>query len=467
MATKRMKPLDAVWLLMESADTPMHVGVLATFHKPRGAAAAYLSQWAADMRDRGEPVWPWNARLLHRRGAPLHPVLVCEHAVDLDYHFRHSALPRPGGERELGIFVSRLHGKALDGRRPLWEFHLIEGLAGDRFAFYIKVHHALINTINGVPLLLSTLSSSARARPTAPLWAVPVAGGAAAPDGTADADPNPNPLQWGEVGDAVSALGESAMALVRPSVARGHGAKILSPVAPRSTLNRRINAQRRFATQQFTRARIQRLADATHSTLNEILAYLCGSSLRRFFKEYNALPDASLVGVLPVSLREHSERLPGNAIAGIRVALATHIGDPLARLAAVKASMQAVRAARQALPEAAVTPRILLRAAPLFVSQLPMVGGFVPPPSNLTVSNTLGPERPLYYNGARMESVFPLAQLMQYRALSIDCVSYAGTLNIGFTGARDTLPHLQRLAVYMGNALSDLELLVKKGEGAP
>ena len=173
MTTKRMEPLDAVWLLMESADTPMHVGVLATFHKPRGASAAYLSQWAAGMRARGEPVWPWNARLRHRRGAQLNPVLVRERAVDLDYHFRHSALPRPGGERELGIFVSRLHSKALDLRRPLWEFHLIEGLAGDRFAFYIKVHHALINTINGVPLLLSTLSSSARARQVAPLWAVP------------------------------------------------------------------------------------------------------------------------------------------------------------------------------------------------------------------------------------------------------------------------------------------------------
>ena len=30
-------------------------------------------------------------------------------------------------------------------------------------------------------------------------------------------------------------------------------------------------------------------------------------------------------------------------------------------------------------------------------------------------------------------------------------------LNFGFTGARDTLPHLQRLAIYMGEAVEELE----------
>jgi WS/DGAT/MGAT family acyltransferase len=235
---------------------------------------------------------------------------------------------------------------------------------------------------------------------------------------------------------------------------------------PRSTLNRRISSQRRFATQQFDEARIQRLADATDSTLNEILGYLCGSSLRRFFKEYNALPDQPLVGVMPVSLREGSDRLPGNAIAGLKVALGTHIGNPMARLAAVKTSMQEVREDRASLPREAVTPYVLLRAAPFFASQMPAVGGLVPLPFNLGVSNTPGPAEPVYFNGARLESIYPLSQLMQYSALSVDCVSYAGTFNIGFTGARDTLPHLQRLAVYLGQALVDLEEIVTNAEDA-
>ena len=65
-----------------------------------------------------------------------------------------------------------------------------------------------------------------------------------------------------------------------------------------------------------------------------------------------------------------------------------------------------------------------------------------------------------YLEGSRLEAIYPLSPLMQYSALSVDCVSYAGTLNIGFTGARDTLPHLQRLAVYAGRAVEELEQLL-------
>ena len=461
MNNKRMKPLDAVWLLMESRDTPMHVGVLAIFQKPRNAPADYLGQWVSHMREFREPVAPWNSRLPGTGALALGPLLVEEREFDLDYHFRHSALPEPGGERELGMMVSRLHSNPLDRNRPLWEFHLIEGLERDRFAFYVKVHHALVDNVNGIPLVLSLLCASARSRRMPPLWMRPLH---VAEDDTGE---EAGETVFSDPLKTIASLGRAGAGFLRGFTARGAKAVFLSPGGtPRSTLNRHINAQRRFATQQFDQPRIQRLAEATDSTLNEILAYLCGSSLRRFFKEYNALPDESLVGALPVSLQERSERLPGNAIAGIRVALGTHIGDPLARLAAVKASMQAVRKDRASLPDEAVTPYVMLRAAPIYASQMPAVGRLVPPLFNLTVSNTPGSDQPLYFNGARLESIYPMSQLMQYSALSIDCVNYAGTLNIGFTGARDTLPHLQRMAVYLGQALADLERIVGTAEDA-
>jgi len=43
------------------------------------------------------------------------------------------------------------------------------------------------------------------------------------------------------------------------------------------------------------------------------------------------------------------------------------------------------------------------------------------------------------------------------QALNITCVSYAGALHFGFTGCRDTLPHMQRLAVYAGEAMDELK----------
>tara|TARA_R110002110_G_scaffold415561_2_gene650805 strand:- start:1239 stop:2624 length:1386 start_codon:yes stop_codon:yes gene_type:complete len=460
-----MSPLDAVWLAMESPETPMHVGALATFHRPSGASDQYLAQWVAVMREHSSPVAPWNRKLAVNSLTPLTPRLVEDRNFDLDYHFRHLALPAPGGERELGRMVSRLHSNALDRNRPLWEFHVIEGLEGERFAIYIKIHHALVDNVNAIPLLVSQLSASARTRHMKPLWASPLCVSDTEQENEDD-DLDLSFLNPMELGGTISALGKASGSLLRMAFRRDHGTSLSSLGAPRSTLNRRINAQRRFATQQFPQSRIQALANATDSTLNEVLAYLCGSSLRRFFKEYNALPDDSLMGALPVSLQERSERLPGNAIAGIRVALATHLADPMKRLEAVKASMKAVRKDRESLPDAAVTPYIMLRSAPLYASQLPAIGALVPPVYNLAISNTPGPAKPLFFNGARMESLYPMSQLMQFRALSIDCVSYAGTLNIGFTGARDTLPHLQRLAVYLGKAVTDLESLVTEKEGA-
>ncbi len=457
MKNTRMKPLDAVWLMMESADTPMHVGVLAIFQKPRNTSRDYLSQWAAQMRESRELVAPWNYRLSGNGGASISPRLVEEQNFDLDYHFRHSALPLPGGERELGVMVSRLHSNALDRTRPLWEFHLIEGLERNRFAFYVKVHHALVDDVNSIPLMMSALSESARQRNMPPLWAQPLPAAA-----LGDEDDWERRGGLSDLAQSIASLSKATSGLLRNAFKRKADGSFLLPAGtPRSTLNRHINSQRRFATQRFEQARIERLASATDSTLNEILAYLCGSSLRRFFKEYNALPDESLIGALPVSLQE-----AGNAIAGIRVALGTHVGDPLARLEAVKASMQRVREDLASLPEEAVTPYVMMRATPVYASQMPGVGRFIPPLFNLGVSNTPGPDKPQYFNGARLEAMYSMGQLMQFSALSIDCVSYAGTLNIGFTGARDTLPHLQRMAVYFGKAVIDLEELLQTEEDA-
>ena len=60
-------------------------------------------------------------------------------------------------------------------------------------------------------------------------------------------------------------------------------------------MGRPVNSQRRFATQRYASARLQTLAtalDAENDTV--ILLYLCGSALRRFLKEFNALPDEPL-----------------------------------------------------------------------------------------------------------------------------------------------------------------------------
>ena len=140
-----IKPNDAAWLYVERNEMPAHIGCLAIFSLPENAPEDYLLQMAARFRSTRIFAPPFNYRL--RRGL-LHTLLPSweelePDQIDLDYHFRHSALPRPGGERELGTLISRLHSYRLDRRRPLWEVHLIEGLENNRFALYTKMQSTL------------------------------------------------------------------------------------------------------------------------------------------------------------------------------------------------------------------------------------------------------------------------------------------------------------------------------------
>jgi hypothetical protein len=65
-----------------------------------------------------------------------------------------------------------------------------------------------------------------------------------------------------------------------------------------------------------------------------------------------------------------------------------------------------------------------------------------------------------------MEAYYPISALAHGQALNITVLSYAGGLYFGFTGCADKVPHLQRLAVYTGEALDELERVFLAGTAA-
>src|SRR5438132_7246008 len=171
MSIVEISPTDAAWLLLESRETPMHVGGLLEFTRPRDAPPTYLKLQLERMRATRTLPPPWNLRPLEGRlvGARL-PLLRTVKDIDLDFHVRHSALPSPGGQRELGVLVSRLHSNQLDLHRPLWEVHVIEGLEGNRFALYSKMHHSLIDGVSGMRLIMRALSTDPDERGMRSFW---------------------------------------------------------------------------------------------------------------------------------------------------------------------------------------------------------------------------------------------------------------------------------------------------------
>jgi len=455
-----LKPLDAAWLYVESRDTPMHVANLQIFTPPKNAGPHFLRDLVARIKTTRSLAPPWNLRLRPSLLRNVLPTWETDHDVDLDYHVRHSALPHPGGERELGILVSRLHSHELDFSRPLWECHVIEGLERGRFAFYTKMHHALVDGVGGMRMIQRAMSSSPRDTDFEPPWSI----AHAPPERPAAAASRP----LDALRDQLAALPEAGRALTEIWRSRGQGAVLEAPFAgPKSILNERVTAQRRFATQQYPLARLKTLAKDADATLNDIVLSISATALRRFLKELNALPRQPLTAGLPVSVRPKDDAAVGTAISFIFANLATDRADPVRRLRAIQASTRSAKAHLQSLPKAALTSYTSLLMGPFIGSLLFGLGGVGRPMFNVTISNVPGPDQPMYLGGARLEAMYPVSVLTHGQALNITCISYAGSLNFGFTGCRDTLPHMQRLSVYTGEALDELEAAIAGGGTRP
>jgi WS/DGAT/MGAT family acyltransferase len=461
VSAQPLNPLDASWLLVESRDTPMHVGGLITFSLPAAAPADFLRSLLADFRACRDLAPPWNQRLRRPGLKGLLPAWEEETNIDLEHHVRLSALPRPGGERELGQVIARLHSQSLDLKRPPWECELIEGLEGGRFAIYIKMHHSLIDGISGMKLLVRSMATDAAAsRKLPPFWSMGIPERAR---GTRES-PAPTATQviesvFGAVRGQLGTLPDVARAFGSMfGIGRGDDEALALPFdTPMSIINHRINGPRRFATQQFALERLKKVAAASDATLNDVVLALCGAALRRFLDELGELPEKSLTAGIPVSVRPQDDEGAGNAITFIIATLGTDLDDARERLAAISSSTRRAKAHVSALPKKAMMQYTLMLMAPYTLSLLSGMGGRTRPMFNVTISNVPGPDKPLYFRGARMEAAYPVSLVSHGQALNITCQSYAGTLAFGFTGCRDSLPHMQRIATYTGEALTELE----------
>ena len=458
----RLTPNDAMFLYGETRETMMHVGSLLPFTPPPGAKPDGLRALLEEVRAtvRLEP--PWNLKLKHPNWLrhPF-PEWVEDPAPDIDYHVRRSALPSPGGERELGVLVSRLHATAIDFTRPPWETHLIEGLEGGRFALYTKIHHSLIDGFTGNKILARSFSTDPNER--TPLFFS---------HGPPQRSPRgPGPSAWElavqtgkEQLQAARQVAGVAKGLLAPFLARDR--QLVGPLrAPNTILNGRIGRARRFATQQYDLAHVKALAKASGGTLNDVVLALCASALRRYLLERHALPAEPLVAMLPVAVRTADDQGGGNAIGAILASLATHVADPRQRLEAIIAATTRSKQRLSGLSKQAVIQLSALTMAPTGVQTVTGTLGRLRPYFNVVISNVPGPQHPLYFRGARLEAVYPLSIPIHGQALNITCQSYDGKLNFGFTGCRDSLPSMQNLAVYTGEALAELSEALGVGAG--
>jgi diacylglycerol O-acyltransferase len=463
VARTLLKVNDSSWLFAETRRTPMQVGMLATFRVP-GDEPTFVADLVQRWRSVHQFAAPYNYRV-SRLPVPSWTE-VPDADIDLDYHLRHSALPCPGSQRELGVLVSRLHSALMDRRYPLWEVHVIEGLEEDRFAIYMKAHHSQVDGVGGIRLLRRMLSADPDARDMLPPWAV----GAVGPDQSGLPAPATKPepvrvapagglggLLLGGVVSGAAVVGALSRTYADTLLGRGDSGRAVPFRAPGSIFNGRIHTPRRFATQHYSIDRLKAVATAADCSLNDVFLALCGGALRRYLDEQGVLPAATLTANVPVSVRTGEGASVGNAVTFLYAKLGTDVKDPLERIAAIRAS---TRLGKERLPEVgsvAMDAYTAILMAPFLTQALLGVGGHGTQDANLVVSNVPGPAETRYLDGARMEELFPVSLLFNGQALNITAVSYDGQFNIGYTGCRDSVPSLQRIAVYSGEELDDLE----------
>ena len=458
-------PLDPTalgFLMAENRRMPMHVGGLQLYRKPEGAGRNYVRDLFEEARDTTD-IAPLFLKHPYRSVKTAGQwVWVEDDQFDIEHHVRHSALPKPGRVRELFELVSRLHSTRLATERPLWEWHLIEGLRDGRVAMYTKLHHSLVDGISAMRLLQSILSSDPDDRGMPAPWANrPRSSKAGKAQEAADLHSS------GETVSALrTALGISADAAGIPKAlvktlnkSLRNETSTLALYAPRTILNTEITASRRFAAQDWPIQRLRAIGKATGTTLNDVVLAMCSGALRTYLTELDALPDTSLIAMVPVGLHARSRTTSsgGNAVGSIMVKLGTDLPDAESRLKAIHASMRDGKDALSSMTPLQIQAMSAVGQVPAILPTLLGMTSLVKPAYNLVISNVPGPRTTQFFNGAELLGTYPLSVPIDGNALNITCNSYADQMAFGLTGCRRTVPHLQRILTYLDDELAALE----------
>jgi diacylglycerol O-acyltransferase / wax synthase len=446
-----MMPADAVFLLGESREHPMHVGGLQLYEPPAGAGPEFVR----DLYDNLVAQQDFQPTFLKRPatffGGIANLAWTYDKDVDIDYHVRRSALPSPGRVRELLELTSRWHSTLLDRHRPLWETHVIEGLKDGRFAVYSKFHHALIDGVSGLRLTQRALSNDPDDPEIRAIWSLP----------KRKRESNPtSPLRsLMRTAGSIAALAPSTVSLARAALFEQ---QLTLPFgAPRTMLNVKIGGARRCAAQTWSVDRIKSVKRAAGVTLNDVVLTMCSGALRYYLLEQNALPDTPLVAMVPVSLRKEDEAdTGGNLVGAILCSLATDTEDPAKRLEIVSESMRNNKKVFSQLPRFQALALSAMNMGSLTLAAIPGWVASTSPPFNLVISNVPGPQEQMYCGGARLDGNYPLSIALDGLALNITLVSNAGNLDFGLVGCRRSVPHLQRLLAHLESSLKDLERAV-------
>ena len=461
----RLSASDAAFFHQEDTATPMYVGSLSILRRPRGGLSYETLLGTVEQRLPQIPRYRQKVRELSFGLA--RPVWVDDPDFDITYHVRRSALPSPGSDAQLHDLVSRLAGRPLDRGRPLWEMYLIEGLAGNRLALYIKSHQALVNGMTAVEI--GHVIADRNRRPATPVEDIWLPRG----------EPSEGQLMIGAVGDWLARPGQELQALrstfIDVVTTSGELAQVVRRAgdtvrnlarrnAPSSPLNTTVSRHRRFTVAVAPLADYRLVHSRYDCDVNDVVLSVIAGALRNWLLSRGEPVPATLKirAMAPTSVYPEADLAatgPGQAISEVApflVDLPVGEGNPVVRLSQIAHATESHSAgaslvdARTIVTLSGFPPPTLHAMGTRVATQYP------PRQFNMVITNVPGPQSQMYVAGAKVLETYAVPPLMHDQVLAIGVTSYCGMLYFGINADRDAMSDVDVFPELLTEALEEL-----------
>lgn len=457
MSADRLTALDHSFLLMESPQTPMHVGaVLVIDGEPLRDA---------DGRFRLDDVRAYVSTRLHLvpklrqivRDVPFdlaRPVWIDDEDFDVDHHVRLTTLPAPGDEATLLRLVEELMMVVLDRHHPLWEWWFVDGLPDGRVALVEKLHHSLIDGVSGVQLTAALTDLGDLMEPVPGPWA-----------------PRPAPSTLALVVEALDDIAREPVRILR-SLAdlvgggiddlRRRSASLASltrrgTIAPATSLNVDIGTHRLLVPVRVALSQVKEIAHAHDTKVNDVLLTMVAGGVRALLDHRgDERVDRPLHIAVPENVRSDAEHLAlGNRVSGFLASFSLDdTMSPVECLHHLRDEMLERRAEHQDEGVSALLgsfdhlPVAIARAAVPLVHQQPF--------ANLVVTNVPGPREQLTLMGAPIEEILPIVPLARNLSAGVAVLSYQDQLVLTIHADAQACPDAAVMAEGMAATLDAL-----------
>jgi diacylglycerol O-acyltransferase / wax synthase len=475
---KRLSGLDATFLHLESPEMPMHVGALHVFELPEGFKGKFVTALRKHMASRLPLAPPLRRRLWMMPMNITNPVWV-DAEPDLTKHIVELKLPARRAKKAsdmaaLEKLVGQLHVQLIDRRRPLWKFHVVEGLAPDangrkRVAMYTQLHHAAVDGQAAVALAsaILDLTPEPAARDIKPsarekrfkLSMVEMISGAI----TSEVQQITQLIR--SLPATAGSLGSAATQMAgRSELVTGRKKTGSLGLAPRMALNEPVTAGRAFAAVTLPLAELKAIGKQHGATLNDIVLWLCSTAMRTHYQAKRELPKKSMVAAVPVSLRAKGDTSADNQASMTLLSLGTNVADPVKRLTHIKAATKSMKATLGKVKS--VLPTDFPSIGVSWIAQASSAlykratgSDKIPSVANVAISNVPGPPVPLYLAGAKMLTNYPCSIVTHGMGLNITVQSYDQSYDFGLMADAKAMPDVRKLGDAISAAFEALKAL--------